>query len=74
MSHRIKRFIYMRNRLYNMDMDLWTRSLVKTEDHDIYRAYAAYSGMKIHGAYREAIKQLLDKDNLRYVDGIIMKK
>jgi hypothetical protein len=55
-------------------MDLWTRSLVKTEDHDIYRAYATYSGMKIHGAYREAIKQLLDKDNLRYVDGIIMKK
>ena len=64
----------MRNRLYNMDMTSWTRSLVKTEDHDIYRAYAAYSGMKIHGAYREAIRQLLDKDNLRYVDGEIISK
>ena len=60
--------------LYTMDMEGWTRSLVRTKDHKICRAYAAYSGLRVHGVYRMAMTQMLERENLEYIDGEIQPK
>lgn len=57
-----------------MNMAGWTRSLVKTKDHKLYRAYAARNDMRIHGVFRRAIESLLEAENLECVDGKMVIK
>ena len=52
---------------------MWSRPQIRTEDHAIYRAYAEYHGLKIHGAYRMAIETALELAGLCYEDGKITK-
>lgn len=50
---------------------MWSRPQIKTEDHEVYRAYAEYHGLKIHGAYRMVIESALELDGLCYKDGML---
>ena len=52
---------------------MWSRPQIKTKDHEVYRAYAEYLGLKVHGAYRMAIESALEFDNLYYEDGQIKR-
>ncbi len=52
---------------------MWSRPQIRTEDHDVYKAYAEYYGLKVHGAYRLAIERAFDADGICYEDGKIVK-